>query len=378
MPAILKPQGSGCPSGMQLDPDGNCWACPAGAIRTWAAVTADNACINNNIEWETNRAAVGIFNIPGASAAIYDAISSNSTLLYSLALSFNDYFTSLKGQPPADPSALLKEIMNNPGTSQLLALIVFARLQAIIVNGGASSNDEQCLLDWWLAYVGNTRLWIASQGMDMYNSWYQAMQLRGGEVGSILGNAESPPDFSSLFTSALSQPLTGGTAPTYTAAVVLGGLSLGVAGAIFSGAAPSIIIAMLDADIIAETMEEYAMTFVEAVDMAMTSAEIAVAAAGPIAIAVSAVLVIAVLRLLTIISMDQAVSTLQTNYADAMNNNPPSFQSQQADWKTAGGIHEGMWILSTALAGGSTPELWLADFLNQTTQVAMHQITISG
>ncbi len=167
--AAERSDSSPCKEGEQFDGinGGTCWRCPAGATRSVFHVNGPKACELRNIEWKSAvREEKSLFHIPGG-RAVTQAVISQRTLIEKTS---NYYAKTEKLDPAKTLAREWERIQKNPHLSPVLIGSVYAYVMDLIKKG-PKTKDERDLLAYFAKYIQDTRRMHAIQIRDVYASW---------------------------------------------------------------------------------------------------------------------------------------------------------------------------------------------------------------
>ncbi|MBL4631679.1 MAG: HYR domain-containing protein [Paraglaciecola sp.] len=154
---------------------GTCWTCPPGATRSWSSVTQSDACVLADVGWNMpTYNHVGLFGLEGATDVVLDIINEKDVLT-TLAAAYAATSEDLSNDTFTDD--VWQEISDNPQTSSLLALAVYARLQNFATSSSLQAHERAFLQDFQ-QQVTDYRSAMAQEALNILRVWQEGAFLR--------------------------------------------------------------------------------------------------------------------------------------------------------------------------------------------------------
>ena len=192
-----------CKAGEHFDfvDGGTCWSCPDVSVRSIYGVKTNKACEYTNMRWNSvKRTPNGLFGLPGGHEIAAQVIQERVRIDAAIAKFISESKLS-KAEGAEYGTAAWQLILTEPESSPILMAAVYDHTYDIIKNG-AKTKAERDLLNYLAAYVQKSRLLVAEEMNNVWESWQRGRQAwrqtRGNNMVAAYDTGVAPPDMKNM------------------------------------------------------------------------------------------------------------------------------------------------------------------------------------
>ncbi|HAI30842.1 MAG TPA: hypothetical protein DCM48_15130, partial [Thalassospira sp.] len=223
-----------CKAGEYFDfiDGGTCWSCPVNSVRSVYGVKTSQACEYLTMRWEpARRTPNGLFGLPGAHEIVAEVIKDRTLIDESIS-----NYIAAAGLNKAKADELKTEawnlILTEPEESAILKAAVYMHVFNVIKRG-AKTKAERDLLNYLAVYVQQSRLLVAKEMNNVWESWQRGREAwrrnRGTNMAAAYDTGVAPPKMEIMVADAMVLAPTAGLVLSFMGASAIEAASPAVA-----------------------------------------------------------------------------------------------------------------------------------------------------
>jgi len=165
---------------------GTCWSCPPGYDRDIYHVASDAACTTRSIKWQpAPYVQPGLLGLDGSNEVAQELLK-DKRLIESLIAAMAADLNKPLAQARKDA---YDEIATRPQMSIILAVAMYKRIEAAVLNPAQASPAEKRLVASFAEAIRQYKIFIAQNALDAYDQWVEARGRRLSADAEKAGSA---------------------------------------------------------------------------------------------------------------------------------------------------------------------------------------------
>ena len=211
---------------------GTCWSCPEASVRSVYGVKTNKACEYTNMRWHPEkRTPNGLFGLPGGHEIAAQVIKERTRIDATIAKVISQ--SSANKADGDDLTTMAWDVIRTtPETSPILMAAVYDHVYEMIKTG-AKTQAERDLLNYLAVYVQQSRLLVAKEMNNVWESWQRGREAwrrnRGTNMAAAYDTGVAPPKMEIMVADAMVLAPTAGLVLSFMGASAIEAASPAVA-----------------------------------------------------------------------------------------------------------------------------------------------------